>query len=95
MTILEVKGVERSDRVRVGDVLGRWPLRRHILARRARGGIDLPGTSHLNRAKRDPKLSGFLSHRGETAFVGIGAATHYERVARLIMEHGIVLSAAC
>lgn len=53
------------------------------------------GTSYLNRAKRDPKLSGFLAHRGETAFVGIGAATHYERVARLVMEHSIVLSAAC
>jgi hypothetical protein len=41
MASLEVKGVERSDRFRVGNVWGRWPLRRHTLARRARGGIGL------------------------------------------------------
>src|SRR4029077_16566236 len=41
MTILEVRGAERFDRFRVGDVLGQLSLRRHTLVRRARGGIDL------------------------------------------------------
>ncbi len=41
MTILEVRGAERLDRFRVGDVLGQLSLRRHTVVRRARGGIDL------------------------------------------------------
>ena len=41
MTILEVRGAERSDRFRVGDVRGQLPLRKHTLVRRARGEIDL------------------------------------------------------
>jgi len=41
MTILEVRGAERSDRFRVGDVRGQSPLRRHTLVRRARGEIAL------------------------------------------------------
>ena len=55
----------------------------------------MPGTSHLDRTQRDPKSSRLLAHRGEAAFVGIGAATQYDRVARLAMEYGIGLSAAC
>ena len=94
MTTLEVRGAVRSDRFRVGDVQGQLPLRRHILVRRARGEIDLARTSHLDRTQRDPKSSRLLAHRGEAAFVGIGAATQYDRVARLAMEYGIGLSAA-
>jgi hypothetical protein len=55
----------------------------------------MPRTSHLDRTQRDSKSSRLLAHRGEAAFVGIGAATQYDRVARLAMEYGIGLSAAC
>lgn len=58
-------------------------------------GSTLPRTSHLDRTQRDPKSSRLLAHCGEAAFVGIGAATQYDRVARLAMEYGIGLSAAC
>jgi len=55
----------------------------------------LPRTSNLNRTQRDSKSIRLLAHRGEAAFVGIGAATQYDRVASLAMEYGIGLSAAC
>jgi len=55
----------------------------------------LPRTSNLNRTQRDSKSIRLLAHRGEAAFVGIGAATQYHQVARLAMEYGIGLSAAC
>ena len=54
----------------------------------------MPRTSNLNRTQRDSKSIRLLAHRGEAAFVGIGAATQYDRVARLAMEYGIGLSAA-
>ena len=79
MPILEVIGAEPSDRFRVADARGQLSLRRHTLARRARGGIDLPKS---------------LSP-GEAAIVGICAATQHDRVAGLVIKHGIGLSAAC
>jgi DNA primase len=41
VTILEVKGVERPDRFRLGDVPGQLQLRSNIPVQRARAGIDL------------------------------------------------------
>ena len=59
-------------------------------------GSTLPRTSHLDRTERDPKSGRLLAHCGEAAFVGIGAATQYDRIARLVMEYGIgLISAAC
>ena len=56
----------------------------------------MPRTSHLDRTERDPKSGRLLAHCGEAAFVGIGAATQYDRIARLVMEYGIgLISAAC
>ena len=52
-------------------------------------------TSYLDRGQRDSELSRLLAHLGEAAFVGICSATQYDRVARLAMEYGIGLSAAC
>ena len=58
-------------------------------------GPTFPRAFHLNRAHRNSKSSSLLTHCGETAFVGICAATQDDRVARLAMEYGIGLSAAC
>ena len=58
-------------------------------------GSTFPRTSHLDRGQRDSELSRLLAHLGEAAFVGICSATQYDRVARLAMEYGIGLSAAC
>ena len=41
---IKVRRVKGMDRLRLGDVRGRLPLRRHTLARRAKEGIDLAKT---------------------------------------------------
>jgi hypothetical protein len=53
-----------------------------------------PRTSHLDRAQRDPKSSRRLAHCGEAAFVGICAATQYDRLACLAMKHRVGIGAA-
>lgn len=58
-------------------------------------GSTLPRTSHVHRTQRDSKSSCFLPHRREATFVGICSLGQYDRVARLAMEYGIGLSAAC
>jgi hypothetical protein len=50
----EVRRVERMDRLRLGDVLGRLDLRRHTLARRAKEGIDL--AKNLSREPYSARL---------------------------------------
>ena len=58
-------------------------------------GSTLPRTSHVHRTQRDSKSSCFLPHRRKATFVGISSPSQYDRVARLAMEYGMGLSAAC